>query len=119
MWQVLMTLARGRGGTQRDIAAAIGIEGATLTHHLNRMEDAGLITRMRVPSDRRMHQVELTEDGEEMFRVLLDRVIVFDGHLRAGLSESEEASLRALLRRLRENSAGRRSGPTRSEPRER
>jgi MarR family transcriptional regulator, transcriptional regulator for hemolysin len=103
-WQVLMTLARRRGGMQRDIAEAIGIEGATLTHHLNRMETDGLVTRTRVPTNRRTHRVELTAAGEGMFHALLERVIAFDAQLRAGFSASDEATLRALLARLRTNS---------------
>ncbi|HEY8545442.1 MAG TPA: MarR family winged helix-turn-helix transcriptional regulator [Acidimicrobiales bacterium] len=105
-WQVLTTLARDDGSTQRGIAAAIGIEGATLTHHLNRMEAEGLVTRTRVPTDRRTHRVELTDAGRQTFRRLLTRVVAFDTRLRAGLDPAEEATLRSLLARLRANSAG-------------
>jgi MarR family transcriptional regulator for hemolysin len=104
MWQVLMTLVRDRGSMQREIAEAIGIEGATLTHHLNRMETDGLVTRTRVPTNRRTHRVELTDAGEAMFQALLQRVIAFDAQLRSGLSASDEATLRSLLARLRANS---------------
>lgn len=103
-WLVLMTLARESGSMQREIAASIGIEGATLTHHLNRMETDGLVTRSRVPANRRMHQVELTDAGRAMFHSLLERVISFDSQLRSGLSAAEEATLRLLLARLRANS---------------
>jgi MarR family transcriptional regulator, transcriptional regulator for hemolysin len=103
-WQVLMTLARDRGSMQREIAEAIGIEGATLTHHLNRMEGDGLVTRTRVPTNRRTHRVELTDAGQAMFHALLERVIAFDSQLRSGFSASDEAALRSLLARLRANS---------------
>ena len=42
MWLVLVSLKRQRHGAQRELADAVGIEGPTLTHHLNRMETAGL-----------------------------------------------------------------------------
>lgn len=102
-WQVLMTLARGSSGIQREIAEAIGIEGATLTHHLNRMEADGLVTRTRVPTNRRTHRVELTAAGTRMFRTMLERVIAFDAQLRSGLSDTDEETLRSLLARLRSN----------------
>ena len=56
---------------QRDIADAIGIEGATLTHHLNRMEDEGYVRRERASGDRRSQLVTLTPAGEEQFAALL------------------------------------------------
>src|SRR4051794_41454547 len=67
MWLVLMNLKRGEHAMQRDIADAIGIDGATLTHHLNRMEDAGLIARRRAPENRRAQGGELTHEGGPLF----------------------------------------------------
>ena len=58
-WLVL--LSRDGAPSQRSIAAEVGVEGPTLTHHLNRMEADGLVTRQRDPQNRRVHQVELTE----------------------------------------------------------
>jgi MarR family transcriptional regulator for hemolysin len=88
---------------QRDIADAVGIEGATLTHHLNRMETAGLVRRRRLPENRRSQLVELTAEGEHLFASLLTEVVEFDRRLREGLGEDEIATLRTLLARLRAN----------------
>src|ERR1700730_18193520 len=74
IWLVLVSLTARRHGAQRELAEAVGVEGPTLTHHLNRMEAAGLITRMRDPANRRVHQVELTETGEATFQRLLGAV---------------------------------------------
>src|SRR5215207_6423396 len=63
-WLVLLSLTARRHGMQRELAAAIGVEGPTLTHHLNRMEAAGLVRRSRDPQNRRAHRVELTQQGE-------------------------------------------------------
>jgi MarR family transcriptional regulator for hemolysin len=102
-WLVLVQLKAGEHATQRDLAAAVGIEGATLTHHLHRMEADGLIRRERVASDRRTQVVALTESGEASFRALLAAVQAFDRRLRAGLSGREADLLRGLLDRLRTN----------------
>src|ERR687894_2492016 len=64
VWLVLLALKTGENANQRALAAAVGIQGATLTHHLNAMEEAGLVTRRRAPQNRRIHVVELTADGE-------------------------------------------------------
>ncbi len=99
-WLVLTSLAGGSHRSQRSIAAEVGVEGPTLTHHLNRMELDGLVTRKRDPQNRRAHQVELTDEGLAMFRSLLGAVQLFDERLRAGFTDEELLTLRRLLRRL-------------------
>src|SRR5919108_5623546 len=99
-WLVLVELQGQVHGRQRELAEAVGIEGPTLTHHLNRMEAAGLVTRRRDPDNRRVHRVELTDDGRAAFFGLLDTVVAFDERLRAGFSDGELAALRDFLERL-------------------
>lgn len=105
MWLVLVSLKAGRHGAQRGLAEAVGIEGPTLTHHLNRMEAAGLLTRTRDPHNRRVHQVELTDAGEAAFQRLLGTVISFDARLRSGFTADELSALGDMLDRLRRNVA--------------
>lgn len=102
-WLILTALKRGEHTMQRDIAGAIGIEGATLTHHLNRMEADGLVRRERVAGNRRTQRVALTPDGEALFASLLHAVVAFDHQLTAGFSDRDLATLRRLLARLRTN----------------
>jgi MarR family transcriptional regulator for hemolysin len=104
-WLIFTALKRGSHTMQRDIASAIGIEGATLTHHLNRMEADGLVRRERVADNRRTHVVTLTPAGEARFVRLRTAVIAFDQQLRAGFSERDLATVRRLLARLRANAA--------------
>ncbi len=106
VWLVLISLKSQQPGNQRDLARAVGIKEATLTHHLNAMDARGLVTRRRDPANRRVHQVELTETGEAMFARLRDAAMAFDQRLRRGLSEDEIASLEALLGRLEANVGG-------------
>ena len=102
-WVILTTLKARKHGKQQDIADAVGIEGATLTHHLNRLERDGLITRTRDPQNRRVHQVALTDAGEQAFFNMLGSVQAFDRRLRAGFSDGEVAALTSALERLRTN----------------
>ena len=104
-WLVVMALKQGDHAMQRDLAASIGIEGATLTHHLNRMEVEGLVRRERVAGNRRTQLVALTPAGEELFGTLLGAVVSFDQQLREGFSDRELATVRSLLARLRANTA--------------
>jgi MarR family transcriptional regulator, transcriptional regulator for hemolysin len=105
VWLILVSLKARTYGAQSEIAAAVGIEGATLTHHLNRMEAAGLVTRRRDPANRRTHQVEITADGEKLFFALLQRVLAFDEQLRAGFSERDLTQLGRHLDRMAANTS--------------
>jgi MarR family transcriptional regulator, transcriptional regulator for hemolysin len=103
VWLVLTTVKRSEHTRQRDIAGAIGLEDATLTHHLHRMERDGLVSRHRDPGNRRNQVVALTADGEALFQRLLAEVIEFDRRLRRGLRVADLDQLQTLLERLRAN----------------
>ena len=104
-WLVLTALKRGDHTMQRELATAIGIEGATLTHHLNRMEADGLVRRERGADNRRNQLVALTREGEALFVTLLGAVVTFDTTLRRGLTAEELSVVRSVLGRLRQNAA--------------
>lgn len=100
-WLILMSLKGREHGAQRDIAAAIGVEGPTLTHHLNRLEDQGLVRRSRDPDNRRAHRVVLTEAGDAAFCRMLGAVQAFDRRLRSGMPTRQLAELERALAALR------------------
>jgi MarR family transcriptional regulator for hemolysin len=102
-WLVLSALERDRWRTQHDLALALGIEGPTLTRHLDALERAGLIARTRGVADRRAMRVEATKEGRVLYKKLLDAAIDFDRGLRAGFSARELALLGELLERLKQN----------------
>jgi len=103
IWLTLLSIKSRTMAIQREHAEAIGIQGPTLTHHLNALETQGLLVRRRDPANRRVHQVELTETGEAMFLRLRAVAIDFDKRLRAGLSEDDLAKFGSLLAALRTN----------------
>jgi len=106
VWLVLVSLKGGGLASQRELAEAVGVKGATLTHHLNAMESAGLVIRRRDPANRRLHLVEMTTEGDALFSRLRDAAMAFDKRLRAGFSASEVAQLETLLTRLSDNVSG-------------
>ncbi|EHR51765.1 transcriptional regulator [Saccharomonospora marina XMU15] len=105
-WLVLMSLKTRPLASQRELAAAVGIQGATLTQHLNSMESDGLVTRRRDPANRRVHLVELTEQGERAFHRMREAAVTFDRRLRTGLDRDDVTQLELLLDRLRANVNG-------------
>ena len=99
---VLRMASQHPGVSQRHLAAALHIEGPTLTHHLDRLESDGFIARVRSPEDRRVSYVELTAAGEAH----LDRVEAFaeiqDKEFRSLFSAEEAETLTTLLIRIRD-----------------
>jgi MarR family transcriptional regulator for hemolysin len=110
MWLVLLNLKIGRAANQRRLAEAVGVTEATLTHHLNAMETAGLVIRRRDPDNRRIHVVELTDAGEAAFMRLREAAIAFDRRLRRGVRADQEAMLEDVLNRLAANVADNEKG---------
>jgi MarR family transcriptional regulator for hemolysin len=103
VWLVLISLKSQQLANQRALAEAVGIQEATLTHHLNAMETKGLLTRRRDPANRRVHVVELTAEGDALFAKLRTAAMAFDERLRAGLSAAELEQFQAVLDRLHDN----------------
>jgi MarR family transcriptional regulator for hemolysin len=106
VWLVLSSLRGGGRPAQNELALAMGIEGPTLTRHLDGLEAAGLVRRVRDERDRRVVRVELTAAGEELHAALLEVVIDFNRRLRAGVPADELAALERTLARLEANVAG-------------
>jgi MarR family transcriptional regulator for hemolysin len=100
VWLVLLNIKTRQLANQRELADAVGIREATLTHHLNAMEADGLLTRERHPANRRVHVVQLTDAGEAAFTRLLEAALTFDRRLRRGFTEAELTGLGDLLDRL-------------------
>lgn len=105
-WLILLSLVSGGAATQSELAANLGIRGPTLTHHLSALERDGLLTRTRLPDDRRAQRVDLTSRGRTTFRRLRRVARAHDERLREGFTEDELAQLRVMLARMAANAAG-------------
>ena len=102
-WLILLNLKTQQVDNQRALAGAVGIQGATLTHHLDNLVTQGLVRRVSDPANRRIQRVELTASGDRLFLKLRDVAMTFDKRLRRELTERDVAALRRLLAELRSN----------------
>jgi MarR family transcriptional regulator for hemolysin len=103
VWLILLNLTIHKPANQQELAKAVGVREATLTHHLNAMDARGLITRTRDAANRRFQVVTLTEAGEAAFLRLRSAAMAFNDKLRAGLTDVDLATLAALLSQLAAN----------------
>jgi DNA-binding MarR family transcriptional regulator len=69
----------------------------TVVTWLNELEEAGRITRLRDPEDRRKHNVAITEEGAAALERAETELRRLEDEALAGLSVDERAQLRRLL----------------------
>ncbi len=102
-WIVLNAVSDIGFVSQAMLASHVHLEGATMTHHLDRLETQGLVRRMPDPNDRRVRRIELTPEGERLYRDLLDAAGQFERRMLAGVTEDDEVVLQRALALIRAN----------------
>jgi DNA-binding MarR family transcriptional regulator len=83
--------------SQQGLCEVLSLDPSNVVGLLNELEERGLITRRRDPSDRRRHIVELSTAGEESLAVAYVRLGLVEDSLLAALSAEERATLYHLL----------------------
>ena len=102
-WIVLNALSDDGVVSQTVLASRVHVEGATITHHVDRLEKLGLVRREIDPKDRRVRKIELTPEGVRLHKRLLAAAKGFEATLLAGIGERQQADLRRTLDRIRAN----------------
>jgi DNA-binding MarR family transcriptional regulator len=96
------------GMTQSEIAQQLSVQGATVTDMLQRMEEAGLVSRQRDSTDNRLVRVYLTDAGREKERFITEQFMKLEQAIFADFYESERGVLRQFLNRMLRNMNARR-----------
>jgi MarR family transcriptional regulator for hemolysin len=91
--------------SQAALASHLHLEGATITHHVDRLEAAGLVLRRVDPEDRRARRLELTAAGLELHGRLLAAVSELDAEMMQGLDQADKATLARGLAAIQANLA--------------
>lgn len=100
---VLCTLVDREGMTQSEIAEQLSVQGATITNMLQRMEEAGLVTRRRDAEDNRLVRVYLTDSGREKERIIHRAFGEMEARIFEGISPKDRERLRQLFYKLLQN----------------
>jgi len=80
------------------LAEECSLAKGTLTGMLTTLEKQGLVTRSRVPTDKRRVVVDLTTEGKAMMDTVFPKFNAFETRMSAGLDISEKKELTRLLR---------------------
>ncbi len=87
--------------TSAELGVRTDLDSATLTGILDRLESAGLVTRLPNPDDRRAIRVHLTTKGRETGSQVVKFMEEANVEFVRGLSSEEERSLRSMLQKIR------------------
>ena len=99
--RLLECLLRTGPRNQRELGEECGVDPSTLSRSVDRLVEAGLVTRTQDPDCRRCQKVTLTESGRRAAERVSARFEKMDAAFRAQLSETECRQFLDMLERLR------------------
>lgn len=86
--------------SQQRLGRRMQVDRTTMVAVSKELEQAGLVTRNRNPSDRRAYTLEVTARGRRVLARALEAADQAEDDFLRGLSAQEQRQLRSLLRRL-------------------
>jgi DNA-binding MarR family transcriptional regulator len=94
-------LINGNAGvSQVSLAAALGMDRATMMSVVDRLEERGLVIRKRSNTDRRRQKLYLTPAGQNMLRKVKARIAKHEERLKSLFTAAELSALLAALQKL-------------------
>lgn len=96
----LVKLRDMKAVTQTELGRLIGIDRATISGVVARLQKRGLLQFRLDPLDRRSRIVALTDAGEEVLSEALRRTEQVGEETLAPISEADRTALREMLRKL-------------------
>jgi DNA-binding MarR family transcriptional regulator len=102
----LRAIGRHEGCIMSAIAGAIRLSLSSATGLIDRLVEKNLVRRDRSHEDRRVVQVELTDEGRELHAAAVEAQVQFVRGAMKALSPEEQDALLALVGRLSEQVRG-------------
>ncbi len=106
-FSALSVIGETPGLRQSDLAAALSIERPNLVVLVDELEQAGLITRDRVETDRRAYALAPTLKGRRLLARATKAVRAHDARMTAALSDGDKARLSVMLAAIERAGEGR------------
>lgn len=100
---LLLQLWETDGVSQSQLVDRLCVEPPTITRMLQRIEADGLVERRPDPEDARVSRVFLTAKGRTLEGQVAAAWAAVEARAIAGMSDEEQATLRRLLVRMRQN----------------
>lgn len=100
---VVMELFIHGGSTQRDIAERLDISAAAVAMTLKKLIKNGLVFREAMPGDQRCNIVSLTEKGNSVAEICIEKFKETDKEMFKGFSDQEMEQLENYFMRMLDN----------------
>ena len=88
---------------QKDIEKRFSIRRSTETEILNLMEKRNLIKRIPSKIDKRLNNIEITEEGIKLEKVGKEKIKELEKHMIKSLTKEEKKELIRLLEKVEQN----------------
>jgi DNA-binding MarR family transcriptional regulator len=102
-WIPLFKLHVGQASTVAELARECDLDAGAMTRMLDRLETKGLLKRVRSSEDRRVVNLELTDEGRAAARQIPGVLCKVQNAHMQGFSHAEWQALKSLLRRILDN----------------
>ena len=103
-WVIIANLAGPEGPkSAANLCKGISYDAGAMTRMLDRLEAKGLIRRTRSAQDRRLMNLELTEEGRAAYPRMREVSLSVANRFLHGFSKSEARALEGFLGRMLEN----------------
>lgn len=102
-WRALAHLSRNEGINQVTLSDLLDVQPITVARLIDKLVEAGLVTRRPDPNDRRAQRLFLTDNAQGVLEQIWEVADETYGVVLKGISDAERDTLIDLLTRLRSN----------------
>lgn len=88
---------------QQDIQQKLGIDAASITRHLKKLEEEKLITRIKDQENKRFLRIALTQDGQNQLKKLIAEKNQYEEQIFANLSLEQIEVLEGTFHQISRN----------------
>lgn len=99
-FMVVVGIAHGRAKTLTEFSEFLGYDSGAMKRLLDRVEEKGMIRRVRSVADRRSQILELTESGNVLYPQIMDVVRRVHARMLEGFTDEEAALFQIFLQRV-------------------
>ena len=102
-WLLLVRLHFSDGSSQHDLAFITGRDKASLTRLVSTMEKKNLVARIPSKTDKRINNIFLTKQGQEIVNKILPLMKVLFDNIQEGVTEQEVETLIRIMKKINSN----------------
>ena len=100
---IIATLAQREADSAAQLCKSFSYDAGAMTRMVDRLEAKGLVQRRRVSDDRRLINLELTEEGRALYPKMRALSVAVQNQFLRGFTKAEARQLESYLARMLQN----------------